>query len=66
MKPQITRFLFKNPPFNSKITRFLFNNPPFNPQITRFLFGNPLFTRKSRVFSSRIPHLSENHAFSLR
>ncbi|EPJ32658.1 hypothetical protein CP061683_1782, partial [Chlamydia psittaci 06-1683] len=26
----------------------------------------PHLTRKSRVFSSRIPHLSKNHAFSLR
>ena len=48
------------------ITRFLFRNLPFNPKITRFLFANPPFKRKSRVFSSEIPHLSENHAFSLR
>ncbi|EPP35583.1 hypothetical protein CP10139811_1662, partial [Chlamydia ibidis] len=35
-------------------------------KITLFLFGNHAFKRKSRVFSSEIPHLSENHAFSLR
>ncbi|EPP30956.1 hypothetical protein CP8484711_2951, partial [Chlamydia psittaci 84-8471/1] len=29
-----------------------------------FLFGNPPFKRISRVFSSEIPHLSENHVFS--
>ncbi|EPP34976.1 hypothetical protein CP10139811_1617, partial [Chlamydia ibidis] len=28
------------------------------------LFGNPPFKRISCVFSSQIPHLSENHAFS--
>ncbi|EPP35762.1 hypothetical protein CP10139811_1438, partial [Chlamydia ibidis] len=33
-------------------------------KITRFLFGNPPFMRKSRVFTSRIQHLSENHVFS--
>ncbi|EPP37150.1 hypothetical protein CP10743SC13_1201 [Chlamydia psittaci 10_743_SC13] len=31
-----------------------------------FLFGNLPFKRKSRVFPSRINHLSENHEFSLR
>ena len=31
----------------------------------RFLFANPPLKRKSRVFVSQIPHLSENHAFSL-
>ncbi|EPP34932.1 hypothetical protein CP10139811_1158, partial [Chlamydia ibidis] len=45
---------------------FLFKNPPFNPKITRFLFENPPFKWKSRIFFSRIPHLSENHVFSLR
>ncbi|EPP29176.1 hypothetical protein CP8484711_2724, partial [Chlamydia psittaci 84-8471/1] len=30
------------------------------------LFENPPFKRKSRVFSLKIPHLSENHVFSLR
>ncbi|EPP29148.1 hypothetical protein CP082626L3_1288 [Chlamydia psittaci 08-2626_L3] len=34
--------------------------------MTRFLFASPPFKRKSRVFFSRIPHLSENHTFSLR
>ena len=32
----------------------------------RFLFSNPPFWETSCVFSSQIPHLSENHAFSLR
>ncbi|EPP30591.1 hypothetical protein CP8484711_2764, partial [Chlamydia psittaci 84-8471/1] len=31
-----------------------------------FLTENPPFMRKSRIFSSQIPHFSENHAFSLR
>ncbi|EPP37668.1 hypothetical protein CP10743SC13_1109, partial [Chlamydia psittaci 10_743_SC13] len=44
----------------------LFRNLPFNPKITRFLFRNPKFKRKSQIFSAQIPHLSENHAFSLR
>ncbi|EPJ32108.1 hypothetical protein CP061683_1526, partial [Chlamydia psittaci 06-1683] len=35
-------------------------------KITRFLFENPPFKRKSGIFSSQIPHLTENHAFSLR
>ncbi|EPJ32299.1 hypothetical protein CP061683_2386 [Chlamydia psittaci 06-1683] len=35
-------------------------------KITRFLFVNPPFKRESRVFSSRIPQLSENDAFSLQ
>ncbi|EPJ33521.1 hypothetical protein CP061683_1577 [Chlamydia psittaci 06-1683] len=35
-------------------------------EITHFLFENPPFKRKSRVFSSRIPHFSENYAFSLQ
>ncbi|EPJ33677.1 hypothetical protein CP061683_1733, partial [Chlamydia psittaci 06-1683] len=29
-------------------------------------FANPPFKRKSRVFSLQVPHLSKNHAFSLR
>ncbi|EPJ32311.1 hypothetical protein CP061683_2154, partial [Chlamydia psittaci 06-1683] len=29
-------------------------------------FANPPFKRKSRVFSSQIAHLSENHRFPLR
>ncbi|EPP29962.1 hypothetical protein CP082626L3_1311 [Chlamydia psittaci 08-2626_L3] len=29
-----------------------------------FLFGNHTFKQISRVFSSEIPHLSENHEFS--
>ncbi|EPP34933.1 hypothetical protein CP10139811_1159, partial [Chlamydia ibidis] len=37
-----------------------------NPKITHFLFANPPFKRKSPVFSSRIPHLTKNHAFSLQ
>ncbi|EPP28210.1 hypothetical protein CP8484711_2894 [Chlamydia psittaci 84-8471/1] len=34
--------------------------------MTRFLYASPPFKRKSRVFNLQIPHLSENHAFSLR
>ncbi|EPJ33177.1 hypothetical protein CP061683_2182, partial [Chlamydia psittaci 06-1683] len=34
-------------------------NLPFNPKITRFLFRNPPFKRKSRIFSSRIQHLTK-------
>ncbi|EPP28323.1 hypothetical protein CP10139811_1238 [Chlamydia ibidis] len=33
---------------------------------TCYLFANTTFKRKSRVFSSQIPHLSENHAFNLQ
>ncbi|EPP37321.1 hypothetical protein CP10743SC13_2275 [Chlamydia psittaci 10_743_SC13] len=35
-------------------------------KLTCFLFENPPFKRKSHVFFSRIPHLSENHDSSLR
>ncbi|EPP35567.1 hypothetical protein CP10139811_1614, partial [Chlamydia ibidis] len=36
-------------------------------KITRLLFGNLPFKRKSRVFSSRIPHLTrKSRVFSLR
>ena len=59
-----TCFLYKNPPFNPKITRFL--KSAIYAKITRFLFASPPFKRKSVVFSSRIPRLSENHTFSLR
>ncbi|EPP37213.1 hypothetical protein CP10743SC13_1774 [Chlamydia psittaci 10_743_SC13] len=34
-------------------------------KITHFLFRNPPFKRKSHGFSSAIPHLSNNYAFSL-
>ncbi|EPP28495.1 hypothetical protein CP10139811_1278 [Chlamydia ibidis] len=34
-------------------------------KIKRFLFENPPFKRKSQIFSSQIPHLSENHTFFL-
>ena len=33
---------------------------------SRFLFENPPINAKWRVFSLQVPHLSENHAFSLR
>ncbi|EPJ33856.1 hypothetical protein CP061683_1768 [Chlamydia psittaci 06-1683] len=32
----------------------------------RFLLANPPCKQKSRIFSSQIPHLSKNHAFSIR
>ena len=63
--PKTTHFLFRNTTFKRK-SSFLFANPPFNPKISHFLFENPPFKQKSRVFSSQIPHLSENHAFSHR
>ncbi|EPP35266.1 hypothetical protein CP8484711_2552, partial [Chlamydia psittaci 84-8471/1] len=31
-----------------------------------FHFANPPFKQKSRVFSSQIPHLCENHVFFLQ
>ena len=61
---KITRFLFANPPFNEK-HMFSLRKPPTYAKITRFLFRNLHLTRRSRVFSSQIPHLSENYAFSL-
>ncbi|EPJ33735.1 hypothetical protein CP061683_1637, partial [Chlamydia psittaci 06-1683] len=45
-------------PHLTQKSRISLYNPPFNLKITRLLFGNLPFKRKSRVFSSRIPHLS--------
>ncbi|EPP28881.1 hypothetical protein CP082626L3_1682, partial [Chlamydia psittaci 08-2626_L3] len=44
----------------SKNHAFSFLKSPIKAKITRFHFKNPTFKKKSRVFSSRIPHLSEN------
>ncbi|EPJ32424.1 hypothetical protein CP061683_1827, partial [Chlamydia psittaci 06-1683] len=45
-----------------KIRRFLFGNPPFKRKSRVFSSQIPHLTPKSRVFSLRIPHFSENHA----
>ncbi|EPP35174.1 hypothetical protein CP10139811_1338, partial [Chlamydia ibidis] len=39
--------------------------PPFKRKSRVFSSQIPHLASKSRVFFSRIPHLSENHAFSL-
>ncbi|EPP34408.1 hypothetical protein CP10139811_1160, partial [Chlamydia ibidis] len=41
-------------------------NPPFKRKSRVFSSKIPHLTQKSHVFFSRIPHLSENHAISLR
>ncbi|EPP28643.1 hypothetical protein CP082626L3_1561, partial [Chlamydia psittaci 08-2626_L3] len=41
-------------------------NPRFNSKITHFPFKNPQLFGKSRIFSSKTPHLRENHPFSLQ
>src|SRR5699024_11937167 len=41
---------------------FLFANPPFKRKSRVFSSQIPHLTRKSRVFPSQIPHLSKNHA----
>ncbi|EPP36086.1 hypothetical protein CP10743SC13_2075, partial [Chlamydia psittaci 10_743_SC13] len=46
--------------------RFLFANPPVMQKSRVFSSRIPHLTLKSRVFSSEIPHLSENHVFSSR
>ena len=56
-----------------------FKNTPFNPNVIHWLYGNLKLNRKLHIFNlripqlkqnkavpSEIPHLSENHAFSLR
>ncbi|EPP36711.1 hypothetical protein CP10743SC13_1062 [Chlamydia psittaci 10_743_SC13] len=49
-----------------KITRFLFVNTPFKRKSRVSCSIIPHLSHKSRVFSSRIAHLSKNHAISLR
>ena len=56
----------ENTSFCPKITHFPFVNSPIIWKITHFLLKNPPFKGKSCIFSSKIPHLPPNHAFSLQ
>ncbi|EPP30178.1 hypothetical protein CP10139811_1482 [Chlamydia ibidis] len=48
-----------------KITHFGFENPQFNLKRSISSSKTPHFSRKSRIFPSKIHHLNKNHTFSL-